>query len=196
MQCSCNSIEHDRYPPQHYPISSQGILELSSVVMSTCRQRLMWLCKWSNKKACEKRNTYSKINVQKWWCIVSFPRFISLSQFFVTVFLPFFIPGKKDIVLELLSTMTKARDIAFVDKVRNYFNKLLEESENKSLCEWGAWLVQWSRPIFVNRWNNSVCLYLFTFSNWYTHFVLAYILLCSFRPQLNSRSWWICSSLQ
>ena len=38
-------------------------------------------------------------------------------------------------MLELLSTMTKARDIAFVDKVRNYFNKLLEESENKNLCE-------------------------------------------------------------
>lgn len=111
-------------------------------------------------------------------------------------FFPFFISGNKDIVLELLSTMTKARDIAFVDKVRNNFKKLVEESKNKDLFEWEAWLVQWSRPIFVNRWNNSVCLYLFTFWNWYTNCVLAYILLCSFRPQLNSRSWWICSSLQ
>ena len=39
-------------------------------------------------------------------------------------FLFFFIPGNKDIVLELLSTMTKARDIAFVDKVRKNFKKI------------------------------------------------------------------------
>lgn len=91
-------------------------------------------------------------------------------------FLFFFIPGNKDIVLEVLSTMTKARDIAFVDKVRNNCKKLVEESKNINLFEWGAWLVQWSRPIFVSRWNNSVCLYLFTFSNWYTNCVLVYIL--------------------
>lgn len=33
--------------------------------------------------------------------------------------------GNKDIVLELLSTMTKARDIAFVDKTTNEFKKLV-----------------------------------------------------------------------
>jgi len=42
----------------------------------------------------------------------------------VSLFLSFFIAGNKDIVLELLSTMTKARDIAFVDKVRNNFKKI------------------------------------------------------------------------
>lgn len=38
-------------------------------------------------------------------------------------------------MLELLSTMTKARDIAFVDKVRNNCKKLVEESKNINLFE-------------------------------------------------------------
>lgn len=40
-------------------------------------------------------------------------------------------------MLELLSTMTKARDIAFVDKVRDTgnFKKLVEESKNINLFE-------------------------------------------------------------
>ena len=102
--------------------------------------------------------------------------YFTFSNSWSSSFFLFFIPGNKDIVLELLSTMTKARDIAFVDKVRNNCKKLVEESKNINLFEWGAWLEQWSRPIFVSRWNNSVCLYLFTFSNWYTNCVLVYIL--------------------
>lgn len=42
-------------------------------------------------------------------------------------------------MLELLSTMTKARDIAFVDKVRNNCKKLVEESKNINLFERGAY---------------------------------------------------------
>ena len=146
MQCTSYSIECDRTHsagvpcPPHFCAQNlmankkhektvkrfvrHGVLELSSVVMSTCHQKLLWLCKWSNKKACEKRNAYSKIYIKKRWCTVFFPRFISLSQILVTLFLSFFVPGNKDIVLELLSTMTNARDIAFVDKVRNYFKNL------------------------------------------------------------------------
>ena len=88
-----------------------------------------------NKKACEKHNTYNKINIQKCDALVFLVLFHFL-KFLVILFLSFFyIPGNKDIVLELLSTMTKARDIAFVDKVRNNCKKLVEESKNINLFE-------------------------------------------------------------
>ena len=76
-----------------------------------------------NKKACEKHNRYNKINIQKCDALVFLVLFHFL-KFLVILFLSLFPPGNKDIVLELLSTMTKARDIAFVDKVRNNFKKI------------------------------------------------------------------------
>ena len=50
--------------------------------------------------------------------------YFTFSNSWSSSFFLFFIPGNKDIVLELLSTMTKARDIAFVDKVRKNFKKI------------------------------------------------------------------------
>ena len=50
-----------------------------------------------------------------YWCMS-----VILFNVSASLFSFFFVPGNRDIVLELLSTMTKARDIAFVDKVGDY----------------------------------------------------------------------------